>query len=94
MWSDESKFLIFGSDGREWCWKDPNLPLQLQHIKLTVKFGGGSIIIWCYMGSFSIEKYCKIDRRMDRELYREILGDEFLETLSACDLNVNDIIFQ
>ncbi|CAJ0747662.1 3583_t:CDS:1, partial [Entrophospora sp. SA101] len=31
IWSDESKFMIFGSDGREWCWKDPKSPLRPQH---------------------------------------------------------------
>ncbi|CAB5362375.1 unnamed protein product [Rhizophagus irregularis] len=73
VWSDESKFMIFGSDGREWCWRDPNLPLKPQHVKPTVKFGGGSIMIWGCMGAFGVGKYCKIDRRMDGELYREIL---------------------
>ena len=51
-------------------------------------------MIWGCIGSFSIEKYCKTDGRIDRELYREILGNEFLGTLSACNLNVNDVIFQ
>src|SRR5581483_1979047 len=46
VWSDESKFMIFGSDGREWCWKDPNSSLKPQHVKPTVKFGGGSVMVW------------------------------------------------
>ncbi|CAB5373445.1 unnamed protein product [Rhizophagus irregularis] len=94
VWSDESKFMIFGSDGREWCWRDPNLPLKPQHVKPTVKFGGGSIMIWGCMGAFGVGKYCKIDGRMDGELYREILEEEFLGTLSECDLSVDDVIFQ
>ncbi|CAB5191649.1 unnamed protein product [Rhizophagus irregularis] len=94
VWSDESKFMIFGSDGREWCWRDPNLPLKSQHVKPTVKFGGGSIMIWGCMGAFGVGKYCKIDGRMDGELYREILEEEFLGTLSECDLSVDDVIFQ
>ena len=94
MWSDESKFLIFGSDGREWYWRDPKLPLQPQYIKPTVKFGGDSVMIWGCMGAFGVGKYCKIDGRMDGELYREILADEFMGTLSECDLNVDDVIFQ
>jgi len=94
VWSDESKFLIFGSDGREWCWKDPKLPLQPQHIKPTVKFGGGSVMMWGCMGAFGMGKYCKIDGRMDGELYREILKDEFMGTLSVCNLGIDDVIFQ
>ncbi|CAI2188713.1 17689_t:CDS:2, partial [Funneliformis geosporum] len=43
------------------------------------------VMIWDCMSSFSIGKYCKIDGRMDGELYREILGDEFLRILSLID---------
>jgi len=93
VWSDESKFLIFGSDGREWCWKDPNLPLLPQYIKPTVKFGRGSVMVWGCMSAFGVGKYCKIDGRMDGELYREILADEFIGTLSECDLSIDDVIF-
>ncbi|CAB4398162.1 unnamed protein product [Rhizophagus irregularis] len=94
VWSDKSKFMIFSSDGREWCWRDLNLPLKLQHVKPTVKFGGDSIMIWGCIGAFGVGKYCKIDGRMDGELYREILEEEFLGTLSECDLSVDDVIFQ
>lgn len=86
--------MIFGSDGREWCWKDPKQSLQPRHIKPTVKYGGGSVIIWGCMGAFGVGNYCKIDGRMDGNLYREILKDEFMGTISACNLNVGDVIFQ
>jgi transposase len=94
VWSDESKFMIFGSDGREWCWKEPNSPLKPQHVKPTVKFGGGSVMVWGCMGEFGIGRCCKIEGRMNGELYREILEDEFMGTLSDFDLNVDDVIFQ
>ena len=94
VWSDESKFMIFGSDGREWCWKDPNISLQPQHVKPTVKFGGGSVMVWGCMGAFGVGRGCKIDGRMDGELYREILKDEFMGTLSDCNLGVNEVVFQ
>ncbi|GBB96231.1 hypothetical protein RclHR1_27040001 [Rhizophagus clarus] len=45
VWSDESKFQIFGSDTRQYCWKRPKDPLQDAHVKPTVKFGGGSIFV-------------------------------------------------
>ncbi|CAJ0903419.1 7260_t:CDS:2, partial [Entrophospora sp. SA101] len=57
IWSDESKFMIFGSDGRELCWKDPKSPLRPQHVKPTVKFGGGSVMIWGCFGSFGVGNY-------------------------------------
>ncbi|GET03339.1 IS630 family transposase [Rhizophagus clarus] len=72
VWSDESKFQIFGSDGREYCWKRQGETLKDAHIKPTVKFGGG----------------------LDAELYRQILSEDFMETLRYYDLSVSDVIFQ
>ena len=28
VWSDESKFMLFGSDGRQYCWKKRGEPLR------------------------------------------------------------------
>ena len=46
IWSDESKFNDFGSDGRQWCWKSPTEPLRDCHVQPTIKHGGGSIMVW------------------------------------------------
>jgi hypothetical protein len=45
VWSDESKFQIFGSDGIKYCWKKSGDPIRNVHIKPTMKFGGGSIMV-------------------------------------------------
>lgn len=45
IWSDESKFMIFGSDGRKYCWKKSEEPLTDRHVVPTVKFGGGCIMV-------------------------------------------------
>ncbi len=47
-------------------------------------------MIWGCVGAFDIGKL--MDGWM--ESHREILGDEFMGTLSECDLSVNDVIFQ
>ena len=39
IWSDESKFMIYESNGKEYCWKQPGEPLWDYYVKLTVKFG-------------------------------------------------------
>ena len=46
IWSDETKFQIFVSDGREYCWRKPGEPLWPNHMEPTVKHGGGSIMVW------------------------------------------------
>ena len=45
IWSDESKFDVFGSDGRQWCWRNPTESLCDSHVQHTVKHGGGSIMV-------------------------------------------------
>lgn len=94
VWSDESKFQIFGSDGRQWCWKEPGAPLSARHVKPTVKFGGGSIMVWGCFTSSGTGYVVPIEGNMNGALYRRILEDEFMDTLDFHDLDKEDIIFQ
>lgn len=94
IWSDESKFNIFSSDGKEYCWKRVGEPLNDFHVKPTVKFGGGNIMVWGCFTSHGVGNLCKIDGRMDGELYRQILTEDLLETISDYDLNREEVIFQ
>lgn len=93
VWSDESKFQIFGSDGREYYWKKIGEPLQNTHIKPTVKFGGGSVFVWGCFTSCGVGYLCKIDGKLDAELYRKILDEDFMETLQYYELSTDNIIF-
>jgi DDE superfamily endonuclease len=65
-----------------------------QHIKGTVKFGGGSIMLWGCMTAKGVGYACRIDGSMDAQLYTEILDDEFLKTLGDYELDVGEIVFQ
>ena len=94
IWSDETKINIIGSDGLKWAWKKPNQQLQVHHINGTVKFGGESLMMWGCMTSKGVGYACKIEGRMDSELYRTILEDYFLNTLEFYGLDHSKIIFQ
>lgn len=94
VWSDETKINRLGSDGRKWVWKRPADGLTAQHVQGTVKFGGGSLMIWGCMTAQGVGYACKIDGHMDAELYTHILGDEFLRTLEYYELDASTIIFQ
>ena len=58
IWSDETKINQLGSDGREWMWKRPGNALTDQHVKGTVKFGGGSLMMWGCMTAQGIGYIC------------------------------------
>jgi transposase len=94
VWSDETKINRMGSDGRAWVWKKPGSALKDQHISGTVKFGGGSLMVWGCMTPHGVGHMCKIDGRMDAELYTSILQDEFLATEEFYGLDRAKLIFQ
>jgi hypothetical protein len=94
VWSDETKINRLGSDGREWTWRRPGGELTARDVKGTVKFGGGSLMLWGCMTADGVGYSCRIDGRMDAELYTRILGDEFIRTLDYYGLDKRRIIFQ
>lgn len=94
IWSDETTINLYGSDGRSYCWKRPGEQLQPHHIKPTVKYGRGSIFVWGCITSQGVGYMCRIEGRMDAELYQSILGDELMRTLTWYGLEKNQVIFQ
>ena len=52
-------------------WKRPGGVMTEQHVKGTVKFGGGSLMMWGCMTAQGVgyAYACRIDGRMDSELY-------------------------
>jgi hypothetical protein len=94
VFSDETKVNRLASDGRQWVWKKPGGQLTEQHVSGTIKFGGGSLMMWGCMTAHGIGYACKIDGRMDAELYTHILDDEFLKTLDFYSMDRTKVIFQ
>lgn len=94
VWSDETKINRLGSDGRKWCWKKPGDGLKDQHVRGSVKFGGGSLMMWGCMTARGVGHSCRIDGGMDAALYCSILDDEFLMSLDYYGLERGDIVFQ
>jgi hypothetical protein len=94
VWSDESKFQLFGSESRQYCWKKPGEPLQDAHVQPTVKHGGGNIMVWGCFTSHGVGFLCRIHGGLDGELYRRILGEEFKASLDWYGLDVKNIVFQ
>ena len=46
IFSDESKYNIFGSDGHENVWRKVNTELDPRNMTATVKYSGGSLMVW------------------------------------------------
>src|SRR3954470_4711683 len=59
IWSDETKINRLGSDGRKWAWKKRgDNQLADRHVQGTVKFGGGSLMLWgCMTASVPMDTW-------------------------------------
>jgi hypothetical protein len=94
VWSDETKINRMGSDGRKWVWKKEGEGLSERLVQGTVKHGGGSLMMWGCMLWEGPGFACKIDGRMDGELYVKIMQDELQESLAYYKKQPEQVIFQ
>ena len=81
IWSDETRINCIESDGRKWVWKKPGEGLSDRLVEGTLKFGGGSLMMWGCMGWEGVGYSCKIDGKMDADLYVSILDDELEQSM-------------
>ena len=94
VWSDETKINRLGSDGRKWAWKKKGEGLSEHLVEGTLKFGGGSMMVWGCILWEGVGYACKIDGKMDGDLYVSILEEDLQASLEFYDKTQQDIIFQ
>ena len=94
IWSDETKIDRLGSDGRKWVWKEVGEQLNDRVVEGTVKFGGGNVMVWGWMGWDGVGYATRIEGKMDADLYVSIMEGELQESLHYYNKTFSDIIFQ
>lgn len=94
IWSDETKINRFGSDGRQWVWKQKGEGLVEREVQGTVKHGGGNIMVWGCMEWNGIGQLAEIEGKMDADQYVSILEDHMLPSLENCGISEEEVIFQ
>lgn len=93
LFSDESKFNIFGSDGRTMVWRKPNQEYNIKNITPTVKHGGGSVMVWGCMAANGVGNLVFIESTMDRFKYLDILKENLNASAEKLELGP-DYVFQ
>lgn len=73
IFADESKYNLFGCDGRVLVYRKPNTELEERNMVPTVKHGGGGIMIWGCMAAAGVGNLAFIDGIMDHHKYIDLL---------------------
>jgi hypothetical protein len=94
VFSDESKFNVWGSDGVQYCRRMDGEAFEPQNVDARVKHGNGNIMVWGCVTSRGFGRLHRVEGRMKKEQYCHILEESFLGTLQDQDFDVSDIIFQ
>lgn len=82
VWSDETRINRFGSDGKAYAWKMPGEPLQSQHVRETVKHGGGCIMVWSCITWYGPGYIVDVGHNMDKFIYLSVLQDDLVKTMA------------
>ena len=73
LWSDESKFEIFGSNRRQYVRRRAGERYNSECLQPSVKHGGGSVMVWGCISANGVGDLVKIEGIMNAEKYRQLL---------------------
>ena len=86
LWSDESKFNLFGSDGKVMVWRTPKKELDPKCTVSTVKYGGRNVKCWDCFSLCGVGNLVFIDGNMTGEVYCDILQKKLFESIKKLNL--------
>lgn len=91
VFSDETKINLYYSDGNLSVWRKPKCGLDIDSIKPTVKFGGGSIMVWGCFSYYGTGELYFIEDIMDAPMYCNILSSALFRSIEK--MKLKDYIF-
>ncbi|CUA77042.1 similar to GF20795 [Rhizoctonia solani] len=94
IFSDESKFNLFSSDGPRYVWRYAGEAYDARYTQKMVKHGGGHVMVWGCITSKGVGRLYRIDSTLTAKKYVEILNEALLGTLSDHRLKPRSVTFQ
>ena len=86
LWSDETKIELFGRNSTGHVWRKKNEAYAPHCTIPTVKFGGGSIMVWGCFCSSGVGNIHIVEGTMNGKKYREILENNLLTSVRSLEL--------
>jgi len=93
-YSEESKFNLFGSDGKSYCRRRIGEALLERNVKKEVKHGGGNLMVWGCIPWNRPGWLHRVEGRMNMVQYMSILSTSFLGSLADRKIHPRNVIFQ
>ena len=69
--TDETKIELFGHNYRNHVWRKDDETYSPKNTVTTVKFGGGSLMIWECFSAKGVGKISVIDGKMNAKMYKQ-----------------------
>ena len=87
LFSDESRFCLFRSDGRVYVRRSVGEELQDRCLTQTVKHGGGGVMVWGCICSKGVGHLEKVSGRLNAEGYINVLENTMIPSIPAMQLD-------
>ena len=79
--SDESKFLLIGSDGKTYVRRKVGEELSPKCLKTSVKFVGGIVMVWGMKSGDGVGPLMRLQGKVNAGVYKQLVKDHALPVL-------------
>ena len=79
--SDESKFLLIGSDGKTYVRRKVGEELSPKCLKTSFKFGGGIVMVWVMISGDCVGPLVRLEGKVNAGVYKQLVKDHVLPVL-------------
>jgi transposase len=93
IWSDESRFEVFGGDGCDYVWRKPKEKYDVNCLVPTFKSGRKGVMVWGCFSSFGLGPLVRVNGKQTANDYINVLNNHLLPYLGQLD-NQNNYVFQ